>query len=238
MVPDLTQAGNNRPRIGMAQPHSLPVGIGPVNVADVRGHRSDGCCAIGFLNVHVKQIAEQANIMQAALLEKIGGIGLAVEEIRLVAVERFVEQRLAVATGFVAQRGQRISQQIECFVPRNGPCEAALHRANDRRCAARACGVDDAGDKVGCLRAHAGLLVTQMEFVFDPTGSGSNGGQLQAVGCQEALEFCDGKRLATGGQHLNGVVAELRGNLASGGETIVEDKRTLPGLGQQADRNG
>ena len=61
-----------------------------------------------FLDVHVKQVAEQPDIGNTPALEKCRRIGLPVEEVGLVAIERLVEERLPVAGRADAEVAKRI----------------------------------------------------------------------------------------------------------------------------------
>ena len=70
-----------------------------MDVADHVADGGEGGRNVFLLDIHVKQIAEKLCVGDALLAEECRRVGLAVEEVRLVAVERLVEQHLAVPAG-------------------------------------------------------------------------------------------------------------------------------------------
>ena len=86
-----------------------------------------------------------------ARFEELRRVELAVEEIRLVAVERLVEQRHAVAGGMGAEVGQRLGEPGERLFAGDVALGLPLHRADDRGRLEFAADVDDRADELAGL---------------------------------------------------------------------------------------
>ena len=117
----------------MPQTNCASIRVGPVNVANPAADCHQSLRHVSLLDVHVKKIAQQPDMIQAANVTKSSGGGLLVEEIRLVAVERFVQNYLTVPAGSIAEQSQRFGQPVESHVARHIPCTCALHGSDNHR---------------------------------------------------------------------------------------------------------
>ena len=188
----------------------------------------------------MEQVAEQPHILKPAAAQKRGGISLPVEEIGFVAVERFVEEHLSVAGGPPFQRCQGVGQQILGAFPRHLAPPPPLHRANDRRCAEFAGGVDDVGDKLLRCFPAGGFWGHEMELVFHPAGARAHRRQPQAVGIEHPRHVRSPQLGRAGWKNLHGIEPQLGRHPASFGKRrlAVKHKGPLDGFGDQTDRDG
>ena len=112
---------------------------------------------IGFLDVHVKEVGEDADVLRLQRAQPGGGVAEAVEEVRLVAIQRLVEEGVAEFRGVLAEFLERLAEPGERLLAGDVALPAALHRADDRRRAERRGDVDDAADELAGLRANGGV---------------------------------------------------------------------------------
>ncbi len=84
---------------GVAEAHRTAVAIGEMNVSDAAEVFCDRLFQRYLLDVHVEEVSKQRDICQLMLFQKRCGIADSVEKVRLVAVERFVNELNPVRRG-------------------------------------------------------------------------------------------------------------------------------------------
>ena len=214
---------------------------------EVVGYLADCGREVHLFDIHMEQITQQPYVSDSVLCEEAGGIGLPVEEIGLVAVERFIEKHLALTSSPLSQRDERCGEQFAGCRQGNLGAGTALHRTENRRCRETRRHVDDSFNESHRLRTHMFVGIAEREAMPHPARTSSHGGQGKAVCCQELAKLVFGKGLRIGGEDLDSVKAELGSASAGFGErgeivgfswlTAVEDKRAAPRFGHEADRD-
>ena len=91
-------------------------------------------------------------------------------------------------------------------------------------------GVDDCPDEIFGVVARGGGRLAEMPFVDDPTATRTHGGNFQIVLRGERAEFIDGNGIGVGREHLDGIIAQLSGFSAAGGEIVPENERAAFGF--------
>ncbi len=76
-------------QIGMAGADSVAIGVGKMNVLDAIPGIHQGLARIGFFDVHVEEVGEQANKIKPILLKEFRRGRQVIKEISLVAVKWF-----------------------------------------------------------------------------------------------------------------------------------------------------
>ena len=64
----------------------------------------------------------------------------------------------------------------------------------------------------------------------NPTATRTHGGNFQIVLRGERAKFIDGNCISVGREHLDGIIAQLSGFSAAGGEVVPENERPAFGL--------
>src|SRR5262245_9610545 len=62
LIANVAERTNDRRHIGMTEANRLTVGIGEVNMPDERARVAKSSGEIGFLDIHVKKIGEDADV--------------------------------------------------------------------------------------------------------------------------------------------------------------------------------
>ena len=137
--------------IHVAAPGGLSVAVDKMDVANFVTALADTLRDARLLDVHVKQIGENLDVIYIQRAQKVRRLADAIEQIRLVTIEWLVEQRDVVSCGVGSQIIKTGAEPVERLVPADIAAVSALHRANDRRRAKRPGEVDDALDKVDRL---------------------------------------------------------------------------------------
>ena len=101
--PIARNAAINRTGVSMTKTHCAAIAVGPMNVAGQRPDFPQGLRDISFLDVHVEQIAEKPNVSRGERAKKTRRIGLPVEDIGLIAIQRFVKQYLTESRRLTAK---------------------------------------------------------------------------------------------------------------------------------------
>ncbi len=91
-------------------------------------------------------------------------------------------------------------------------------------------GVDDGADEIFGVVARDGIRLAEVPFVNDPATTRAHGGDFEIVLRGERAEFIDGNRIGVGREYLNGIVAQLSGFGATGGEVVPENERAAFGF--------
>ena len=196
-----------------------------MHVADVFTISAQRIGDVGFLNVHVEQVGKDDDVVRVERAEEFHGVLGAVEEIALVAVERFVNQWHARRLGVFTQFVQCIAQKIVRLFLTHLTFKTALHGADDGGRTELRSGVDDSPDEIFCVVARGGVRLAEMPFVDDPTATCAHGGDFQIVLRGERAEFVDGNGIGVGREHLDGIIAQLSGFSAAGGKVVPENER-------------
>ena len=121
-----------------------------------RAGLAQGRGEVGLFDVHVIEVAEELHVFEIVRVEKCDRVRVAIEQIRFVAIERFVKQRLLVRRGAFGEHAQFLREQCQRVIARDRAFPAALHRADDRGRAEVAGEIDDAVDELAGARAHGG----------------------------------------------------------------------------------
>ena len=96
-VVDRAQRGDDRGDVSLTESDRAAIRVGEVDVPDEGTRLAQGGGGVGLLDVHVKEIGEKAHVFRAGRVDGAqprGGVAEAVEEIRLVAIERLHEHCL------------------------------------------------------------------------------------------------------------------------------------------------
>ena len=221
----------------MAEADRLTVAVGEVHVADVSAAGAERGGVRDLLDVHVEQVAEQLHVADLARLEELGSVELAVEEIRLVAVERLVEQRHAVAGGVGAEIGERLGEPGQRLIAGDVPLGLTLHRTDDRGGLEFAAHVDDRTDELAGLGADRGVGVGQVPLMDEPAAARAEGCGREAMLLQEGVERRAVNRSGGRSEDLNRVEAQLRGGGRGGGEAVPIHERSALSLGDERNRD-
>ena len=217
----------------MTEADRLAIAIGEVDVADVATAGAERGGVRDFLDVHMEQVAEELHVRDLTGLEELGGVELTVQEIRLVAVERLVEERHAVLRGVGTKIGKCFGQPGQGLVARNVAFGLALHRADDGRGLELAGDVNDRVDEFTGLRADGRVGVGQVPLVDEPAATGAEGRGGEMVLLEQGVK---GRAVDVGGRwgkNLDRVKAKLRGGGRSGHEAIPIHERSALGLGDE-----
>ena len=219
----------------MPQTNCASIRVGPVNVANPAADCHQSLRHVCLLDVHVKKIAQQPDMIQAANVTKSSSGGLLVEEIRLVAVERFVQNYLTVPAGSIAEQSQRFGQPVESHVARHIPCTCALHGSDNHRRPPFACHIDQFCNEVASPLPNGRIGMAQMEFVLDPARACANSRQRERTACEQSVNCLSWKRLSAFRKDLDTIKAQFGRSQTATLKPLVKDKRPLLCLGNQTD---
>ena len=211
-------------------------------MADEIATGDQGRGRIGLLDVHVEQITEELDVVDHAPTEERGCLTDLREEIRLVAVERLVEERLPAPRGMPAEVVEGRGEVLERVGPRHLPLMAALHRSDDHRRPMVGRDVDQQLDEVAGLRADSRVAVGEREFVTHPARAAPHRRQTEPVVGESPGQAAVGELLWASRKDLHRIEAELGRPPAADLECLdrrgpVEHKRPLPGLVHEAHRH-
>ena len=219
----------------MPQTNCASIRVGPVNVPNPAADCHKSLRHVSLLDVHVKKIAQQPDMIQPANVTKSSGGGLLVEQIRLVAVERFVQNHLTVSAGSLAEQSQRFGQPVKSHLSRHIPCKSALHRSDNHRRAPLACDIDQFCNEVAGPLPNGRIGMAQMEFVFDPAPARTNSSQRERAVCEQSVNCLRWKRLCAFRKYLDTIKAQFGRSQTAALEPLVKDKRPLLCLRNQTD---
>src|SRR3954451_13356013 len=104
-----------------------------MHMADPVASRADRLREIAFLDVHVKEIGQHLHTPRLQALEKFDRRRDTVEEIGLVAIEEFVEQRLAGRRAVIPEILEPFREPRQGLVASYVAFDLALHRTDDCR---------------------------------------------------------------------------------------------------------
>ena len=197
---------------------------------------------IGLLDVHVEQITEELDVVDHAPTEERGCLTDLREEIRLVAVERLVEERLPAPRGMPAEVVEGRGEVLERVGPRHLPLMAPLHRSDDHRRSMVGRDVDEQLDEVAGLRADSRVGVGERELVTHPAGAAPHRRQTEPVVGESPGQAAVGQLLAPRREDLHRIEAELGRPPATDTKRLcrrgpVEHERPLPRLVHEAHRH-
>ncbi len=156
-----------------------------MHVPHERPRLAQGRGRVSFLDVHVKQVGEDPDVSGAQGPKPTRRITEAIEQIRLITVERLVEQWHAVHRRGFAQVFKCFREPGQRLIPRDGSFPTALHGTDDRRGSELARQFDDLPDELAGTLPDLRVRVRQHQFVHDPAGSGADRRHAEAVLAQQ-----------------------------------------------------
>ena len=193
---------------------------------------------VGLLDVHVKEVAENLHTADLPLAQPRRRVGRAVDEIRLVAVQRLVEEVLAAARGVRAEIGERLGEPRQGLLAGDLALRAALHRAEDRGRTERRGGVDDRADELAGLRADRRIGVRERPLVQHPAAAGADRGHREIVLREQRLDRRHVERAGIRRKNLDPIEAERGGLRARVGEAVPKHERPPARLRDEGDGDG
>jgi hypothetical protein len=155
-------------------------------VPELRPGRAQGISEINLFDVHVKQVGQQLHVVCLERVEQIYTGRQCVGEVRLVPIERLVEQRLGVFPRLIAECIQCVPQSRHrrfavAELSRRRVAKSTLHRADDRGGTERGGQLDDLANECHRPLARVGIAARQRQSMLDPAGACADGGQFQAT---------------------------------------------------------
>ena len=131
---------------------------------------------------------------------------------------------------------QGLAQPIERLILAYLALKSPLHGADDRGRAQLRPGINDGADEILRVLARRGVRLAEMPFVDDPPTAGAHGGDFEIVFGSERLQLVHRDGVGIGCEHLHGIIAEIGGLDAAGGEVMPKHERAAFGLFNE--RNG
>ena len=129
VIADLAQRGGNRGMIHVAAPGGLSIAVDKMDVANLITAVAATLRDARLLDVHVKQIGKNLDVIYIQRAQKVRRLANAIEQIRLVTIEWLVEQRDVVSCGVGAQIIKTGAEPVERLVSADIAAVLALHRA-------------------------------------------------------------------------------------------------------------
>ena len=213
------------------------VGIDEVDVSDPATAVFHAGRDAGLFDVHVEEIRQQSHVVRLERLHQRRACRLGVDEIGLVPIERFVNERDVVATGMFTEVIQRGFQPVESLLLGNAFAPTTLHRTDDGRCAVWPAEVDHRTNEVCGTLSRLGIRTGETQLVLHPTGTRADGSQSQRMRLQQRREFTLRDRIRARRKQLDGIETQLGCVTTGGGQIVPKHKRTTLRFGNKTDRD-
>src|SRR5438034_1225706 len=130
-VTNVTQSLHNWRHIRVPEPDRVTVAIDKMNVAKQRTGGAHGLRHGAFLDIHVKKVGEELDVLGSERLQKSGGVAEAIKEVGFKAVQGLEENGLSMSSSMFAKILQRLAQPENGLVAPDLAFGASLHRTND-----------------------------------------------------------------------------------------------------------
>ncbi len=181
-VIDLPQRGHDRRHVRVTPADRLPVAVGEMHVPH---QRAGGAQRVGngsLFDVHVEQVAQQFDIPRTQRAQECGRFALAVEQVRLVTIQRLIKQRLrrdvAACSASVAKASPSQSSACSRVTPSpQRPCIEPMMAGAPSVPAASMI----SPTKPMARLPNRGVRVGETQLVFDPARARADGGTFQPV---------------------------------------------------------
>ena len=92
-VADFFEGGDNGSGVSVTKTHSRTVGVSEVNVSSVLACCNDRLGDVTLFDIHVEEVGKKDNIIEGVIFDVFGSLLKMIDEVCLVAVQRFVNER-------------------------------------------------------------------------------------------------------------------------------------------------
>jgi hypothetical protein len=181
VVADATQGPHDRQHRCVAEAHRSAITVGEMHMSNERTSLAQRTRDVRLFDVHVKQVAQQFDVLRLQRADEFRSVGHGVDQIGLVPIERLDQQRRAMIGRSRREFVQSFSQPDEVLLMADASVGSSLHRTDDRRCSELARDVNDLTNERSRSLPHHLVVVGQPQLLHNPTGSRPHSGQLEAV---------------------------------------------------------
>ena len=229
---------NNWSRISVAEAHCRAIRIGKMNMSDVATSIENPLCDIRLLDVHVEEVGKKHDIRQRFSFDPLGTNLLMVDQVRLVAVQRFVNERNTMATRSFTGNTKGIRKPAQCLITRNIAAPAALHGSENRRRSKLTTELDHRLNELERCIPLRRIRIRQRKPMLHHAGSSAHSCHTESMAVAQGFHFVDPDNIRTWKEQFNVIKTCSRGF----GETLIKgimkDERTGRGLSDTAKSNG
>ncbi len=219
----------------MSHPRGPAVGIDKMNVAQVPASLPHRRSEVGFLDVHVKQVGQQADIVGLQGLQQLHALPQRVDQVRLVTVQRLVNQGDPILGSPGTQFIERITQIAPPRRLIDTTCVPALHRADNCKGAEICSHIDHRPDEIPRRGSTPRIRIAELQLVDQPTCACPQRRQLQLQLVQQLFERLGVERVGSGGEQFDGVETDRLRLAAAAFQVVPEHKRPAPRRVDQTD---
>ena len=160
--------------------------------------------------------------------------GEAVEKVRFVTIQWFVEKNQAVIRRASGNNNKCFGEKLQClgFVHRRSMF--ALHRTEDGGGTQSTAQIDERENEIQRVFPNRGVRIGERQAVFHHARSGAECGDVELMTFLQFTNIPDGHIIRRGQKQLHRVKSMRGGFFKTNGQFIVKHKRTRGGLAHAA----